>query len=150
MCSALLLQAAAGHLMLHHAVLRCAVQVLFHLQACRPAVLPPLWQLFFSEPHMGARPLEQEPSQQQPAADSISTSTSSRSRSASNPRQQSSTMAGAPYHLLDVCAAQRQRIQPLYNSSSRESSNKPLLLLAGFFVRYREVLWQWCQLRQHR
>jgi hypothetical protein len=32
----------------------------------------------------------------------------------------------------------------------RDFSNRPLALLAGFLVRYREVLHQWCELGQHR
>lgn len=125
-------------------------QVLFHVQACRPAILPPLWQLFYTEPHQGSRPLEQDPSEQQDSSRSSSATSSSRGRSSSTPRQQGSKLASAPYELLDVCAMQRQRLQPLYNSSSKESSSRPLPLLAGFFVRFREVLRQWCELGQHR
>lgn len=132
-------------------MLTCAVQVLFNLQLCRPAILPPLWQLFHSEPHMGARPLEFESAEQQAGSSRSSSATnSSRGRSSSNPRQQGAKLACAPYELLDVSAAQRQRLQPLYNSSSRDSSNRLLLMLAGFFVRFREVLHQWCELGQHR
>lgn len=123
--------------------------VLFHLQTCRPAVLPPLWQFFQNEPHTGPRPLEQEAADQQGGSRSSSAS-SSRGRGTPKPRQQGSSGAAAPYQLLDVCGEQRARLQPMYNSSSRDFSNRPLALLAGFLVRYREVLHQWCELGQHR
>jgi hypothetical protein len=126
------------------------LQVLFHLQVSRPAVLPPLWQLFYSEPHVGARPLEQDAADQQNGSSSSSSTSSRRGRSSSNPRQQSCASESAPYHLLDVCAAQRQQIQPLYNGSSKASSSRPLLMLAGFIVRFREIFHQWCELGQHK
>jgi hypothetical protein len=135
-------------------VLSVFTQVIFYLQQCKPAVLPPLWQLFHSEPASASlRPLEQDPAEQQgngSRSRSSSTSTSSRGRSASAPRQQSGGFAGAPYQLLDVCVSQRQRLQPLYNSSSRELTDRLLPLLSGFLVHMREVVRQWCELQQHR
>jgi len=129
----------------------CVLQVLFHLQVCHPAVLPPLWQFFHSEPPTGPRPLDQEAGEDNPSSRSSSTSSSSRGRNGGfNPRQLPRLRAGAPYELLEVCAAQRGRIQPLYNQSTGGFTARPLPLLVGFLVRFREVIHQWCELGQHR
>jgi hypothetical protein len=137
---------------------RHAMQVIFHLQSCRPAILPPLWLLFHNEPPHGPRPLEQQQQQQrsvsQPPGNRSSSSSSSNRRQA----QQSLMRSGAPYTLLQVCQQQRARYQGYYNTSSGSSSSGGSSswqqglaeLLAGFFVRFREVMVQWLEQGRHR
>ncbi|WIA15235.1 hypothetical protein OEZ85_001910 [Tetradesmus obliquus] len=128
--------------------------VIFHLQSCRPAILPPLWLLFHNEPPQGPRPLEQQ--QQQGVSQSPGNSRSRRQA------QQSLMRSGAPYPLLHLCQQQRARYQPIYNAASGSSSSSSSSssggcwqqglaeLLAGFFVRFGAVLELWLEQGRHR
>ncbi|WIA35435.1 hypothetical protein OEZ86_003876 [Tetradesmus obliquus] len=129
--------------------------VIFHLQSCRPAILPPLWLLFHNEPPQGPRPLEQQQQQQQGVSQSPGNSRSRRQA------QQSLMRSGAPYPLLRLCQQQRARYQPIYNAASGSSSSSSSSsggcwqqglaeLLAGFFVRFGAVLELWLEQGRHR
>jgi hypothetical protein len=67
--------------------------------------------------------------------------------------------SGAPYVLLQQCQQQCARYQQYYNTASGSSSSSSSSggwqhglaeLLAGFFVRFSEVMVQWLENGRHR
>eukprot|EP00877_Chromochloris_zofingiensis_P005779 jgi/Chrzof1/15201/Cz09g31130.t1 len=87
--------------------------VIFHLQSCQPAVLPPIWQLFNHEP-----PTEH----------------SNRPLQALGP-----CPANAPYALLGICQQHCQMLKQLMGANPSSLSH----LLLTFFKRYSTALTQW-------